>query len=177
MLKWRRPTDGRAGLKGAVPPRFIVPEREDRPGRPAAIERRPESANCMLESIKASWASSDDPVDLALEIEDTCCEICLQRVLGIPSPAGQNGIALATEGAQQAIQHAKGKPQAAATTVAAIQEHSPVLRANHLLRQSPMPPQIGIATGSDIRIETGKADRHSLCQQPAPQPIRISGSQ
>ncbi|WP_370275557.1 hypothetical protein, partial [Salipiger bermudensis] len=77
VLKRRRLTDGRAGLKGAVPPRFIVPEREDRPGRTVAIERRPESTNCMLESIKTSWASSDDPVDLALEIEDTCGEISL----------------------------------------------------------------------------------------------------
>ncbi|MER3357952.1 MAG: hypothetical protein RLQ73_28830 [Hoeflea sp. D1-CHI-28] len=177
MLKRRRPTDGRAGLKGAIPTRFIVPEREDGPGRPVAIERRPQSANSTLESIKASWASSDDPVDLALELEDTCGEIRLQRVLRLPSPAGQNGTALATEGAQQAVQHTKGKPQAAATSGTAIQEHGPMLRANHLLRQSPIHPKIGIAAGNDIRIEAGKTDRHRLGQKPVPRPIRISGSQ
>jgi len=64
----------------------------------------------MLETIKTAWVTSDDPADLALEIEDASGEIRLQRVLCLPSPAGQNGIALATEGAQQAIQHAKGKP-------------------------------------------------------------------
>lgn len=131
----------------------------------------------MLETIKTTWATSDDPADLALEVEDTSGEIRLQRVLRLPSPAGQNGIALATEGAQQAVQHTKGKPQAAATTGAAIQEHGPMLRANHLLRQSPIHPKTGIATGSDIRIEAGKTDRHSLGQKSVPRSIRISGSQ
>lgn len=55
---------------------------------------------------------SDDFADLTLELENSRSEIRLQRVLCLPSPAGQNGIALATERAQQAIQHAKGKPQA-----------------------------------------------------------------
>tara|TARA_B100000446_G_scaffold186543_2_gene213144 strand:- start:64 stop:324 length:261 start_codon:yes stop_codon:yes gene_type:complete len=86
-------------------------------------------------------------------------------------------MALATEGAHQAIQHVKGKLQAAETGMAAVQEHRSVRLANHLLRQSPMPPQIGIATGSDIRIETGKTDRHCLGQKPILRPIRISGRQ
>ena len=86
-------------------------------------------------------------------------------------------MALATEGPQQAIQHVKGKLQAAETGMAAVQEHGSVRRANHLFRQSPMPPQIGIATGSDIRIETGEADRHSLGQKPILRPMRISGRQ
>jgi hypothetical protein len=40
-----------------------------------------------------------------------------------------------------------------------------------------MPSQIGIATGSNIRIEAGKADRHSLGQTPIPRLSRISGRQ
>jgi hypothetical protein len=112
-----------------------------------------------------------------LEIEDTCGEIHLQKVLCLPSPTGQNGVALAAKGTQQAIQHAKGKPQVTATSGAAIQEHGPVRRASHALRQSPIRSQIGIATGSNIRIETGKTDRHCLGQKPVQRPIRISGSQ
>lgn len=131
----------------------------------------------MHESIKTAWVPSDDSADLALDLEHSRSEIRLQKVLCLPSPTGQNSIALATKGTQQAIQHAKGKPQAAATSGAAIQEHGPVRRANHLFRQSPIPPQIGIATGSDIRIEAGRTDRHSLGQKPVPRPIRISGSQ
>tara|TARA_Y100000052_G_scaffold23469_1_gene25080 strand:+ start:491 stop:829 length:339 start_codon:yes stop_codon:yes gene_type:complete len=112
-----------------------------------------------------------------LELENSRSKIRIQRVLCLPSPTRQNGITLATEGAQQAILHAKCKPQAAATRGAAIQKHRSMRRAHHLLRQSPIRPQIGIATGSDIRIETGKTDRHNLGQQPAPRPIRISGNQ
>ena len=131
----------------------------------------------MLESIKAAGATYDDSADLALDLENVCSKICVQRVLCLPSPTGQNGIAVVTEGPQQTIQHAKRKPQAAATRRAAIQKHGPVFRANHLLRQSPILPKIGIATGSDIRIETGKADRDCLGQKPALRPTRISGSQ
>jgi|TARA_R100000322_G_scaffold82146_1_gene51373 hypothetical protein len=131
----------------------------------------------MLESIKTAGATYYDSADLALGLENVCSKICLQRVLCLPSPTGQNGIALAAEGTQQAIQHAKGKPQVTATRRAAIQKHGPVFRANHLLRQSPILPKIGIATGSDIRIETGKADRDCLGQKPALRPTRISGSQ
>ncbi|WP_372922709.1 hypothetical protein, partial [Roseovarius sp.] len=58
--------------------------------------------------------------DLALELENSSSEIRPQRLLCLPSPAGQNGIALATEGALQAIQHAKVRPQVAATSGAAI---------------------------------------------------------
>ena len=54
VLKRHRPTDGRTGLAGTIPTRFIVPEREDGPGRPVAIERRPEGTNCMLESIETA---------------------------------------------------------------------------------------------------------------------------
>jgi hypothetical protein len=131
----------------------------------------------MLETIETDWITSDDPADLALELENSRSEIHLQRVLCLPSPAGQNGIALATERAQQAIQHAKGKPQAAATRRAAIQKHGPVRRANHLLRQSPIHPKISIAAGSDVYIETGKTGRHRLSQKPIPRLSRISGSQ
>jgi len=114
---------------------------------------------------------------MALELENSSSETRLQRVLCLPSPTGQNGVALAAEGTQQAIKHAKGKPQVTATSGAAILEHGPVRRASHALRQSPMPPQIGIATGSDIRIETVKADRHCLGQKPGLRTMRISGSQ
>jgi hypothetical protein len=53
----------------------------------------------MLESIETARVTSDESTDAALEFEDTNNEISLQRVLCLPSPAGQNGVALATEGA------------------------------------------------------------------------------
>lgn len=57
-----RPTDGHTGLVGTIPPRFIVPEREDGPGRPVAIERRPQNAHCMLgRSIR-----SESPLTISL---------------------------------------------------------------------------------------------------------------
>lgn len=177
MLKRRCPANGRPGLIRAIPSRFFEPEREDRPGCPVAIERRPEGSNCSFESIETVRVTSDDSADLALEVEDACGDIRLHRVFRLPSPASQNGIALATERAQQAVQHAKGKPQAAATSGAAIQEHGPVRLANHLLRQSPIHPKISIAAGSDVYIETGKTGRHRLSQKPIPRLSRISGSQ
>ncbi|MFC6589433.1 hypothetical protein ACFQDZ_26410 [Sulfitobacter pacificus] len=131
----------------------------------------------MLESIETARVPSDDFADLALELENSRSEIHLQRVLCLPSPAGQNGVALATEGTQQAIQHAKRKPQAAETGGAAVQKHGPVRRANHLLRQSPIHPKIGVPTGSDIRIETSNTAWHRLVQKPILRLIRISGRQ
>lgn len=177
MLKRRSPANGRPGLKGTIPSRFIEPEREDRPNCPVAIKQRPQSVNCLLQSTETARVTFDDPAELALEVEDPRSEIFLQRVFCLPSPTGQNGITLATDGAHQAIHHTKGTPQAAATSAAAIQEHDPVRRANHLLHQSPIRPQIGIATSGDIRMETGKTNWHRLVQKLVLRSIRIPGSQ
>lgn len=83
----------------------------------------------MPETIESAEVNSDEPADLALETEDACGEIRLHRVLNLPFPASQNGIALTAERTQQAVQHVKGKPQAAETGRAAVWEHGPVRRA------------------------------------------------
>jgi hypothetical protein len=95
MLEWRRATHGSASLIRAIPSRLLEPECKDRSSRAVAIERCPQSTNCLLEANKAAWVTSDDPTDLTLELEDTNGEIRLRWTL-LPSPAGQNGVALAT---------------------------------------------------------------------------------
>ena len=67
--------------------------KEERRRRVAEEVERKEKAKMeadrlKLESIKAARVSSNDPVDLALEIENTCGEIHLQKVLCLPSPTG-----------------------------------------------------------------------------------------
>lgn len=85
MLERRIRADGRSRLKRTVPPRLLEPEGQNGPRRVHPIKRHPQLANGMLQAHATIVMALENPLYLALKVENACHETYVQIVIWLPS--------------------------------------------------------------------------------------------